>query len=204
MTTFYLVRHGVTSHTGSKLTGWAPGVSLNEDGRSEAEAAASVLAPIKLNAVYSSPIERTFETAEIIAAPHGLEVSVIDDLGEVRYGDWTNRSMKSLARTKLWERVQRWPSGARFPSGETLGEVQARAIAALEDVRSRHPKGRVCCVSHADVIRLAVAHYLGVHIDLFQRIVIGPASITVVNVGDDGPRVLTVNLPPRTPFSKNE
>jgi probable phosphomutase (TIGR03848 family) len=196
MTTFFLVRHGVTTHTGSKLTGWTPGVGLSDEGRAEVERAAGALATVKLDAIYSSPIDRTYETAAMIAAPHGLEVTVRDDLGEVRYGRWTNRSIKSLARTKLWDRVQRWPSGARFPDGETLGEVQARAIAALEEVRELHPRGRICCVSHSDVIRLVIAHYLGVHIDLFQRIVIAPASISVVNVGDDGPRVLAVNVPP--------
>jgi probable phosphomutase (TIGR03848 family) len=195
MTTFFFVRHGVTSHTGAKLTGWMPGVGLSDEGRAEAKDAASALSSVRLDAVYSSPIERTIETAEIIAEPHRLEVGVREDLGEVRYGRWTNRSLKSLARTKLWERIQRWPSGARFPDGETLGEVQARAIAALEELRTLHPRGRICCVSHADVIRLVVAHYLGVHIDLFQRIVIGPASITVVSVGDSGPRVLGVNVP---------
>lgn len=202
MTTFFFVRHGVTSHTGIKLTGWMPGVSLSDQGRAEARGAASTLASVKLDAVYSSPIERTFETAEIIAEPHKLEVSVREDLGEVRYGKWTNRNLKSLARTRLWERVQRWPSGARFPDGETLGEVQARAIAALEELRADHPRGRICCVSHADVIRLVVAHYLGVHIDLFQRIVIGPASITVVSVGDSGPMVLAVNMPPTNANSR--
>jgi probable phosphomutase (TIGR03848 family) len=196
MTTFFLVRHGVTTHTGRKLTGWTPGVSLSDRGRTEAKGAAAALARVKLDAVYSSPIDRTLETAQIIAEPHGMDVLIREDLGEVRYGKWTNRTIKSLTRTKLWERVQRWPSGARFPDGETLSEVQARATAALEDLRSTHPRGRVCCVSHSDVIRLVIAHYLGVHIDLFQRIVIGPASITVVSVTDSGPVVLGVNVPP--------
>jgi probable phosphomutase (TIGR03848 family) len=198
VTTFYIVRHGVTSHTATKLTGWMPGVSLSADGRAEAERAAATLANVPLDAVYSSPIERTLETAEIIAARHKLKVEVAQGLGEVRYGRWTNRTYKSLTRTKLWQRVQRWPSGARFPEGESLTEVQTRAIGALEDLRIRHPRGRICCVSHSDVIKLVVAHYLGVHIDLFQRIAIGPASITVVAVGDDGPMVLAVNVPPAT------
>jgi probable phosphomutase (TIGR03848 family) len=175
-----------------------PGVSLSADGRAEAERAAATLANVPFDAVYSSPIERTLETAEIIAARHKLKVEVAQGLGEVRYGRWTNRTYKSLTRTKLWQRVQRWPSGARFPDGESLTEVQTRAIGALEDLRIRHPRGRICCVSHSDVIKLVVAHYLGVHIDLFQRIAIGPASITVVAVGDDGPMVLAVNVPPAT------
>ena len=197
MTTFYFVRHGVTSHTATKLSGWLPGVHLSGDGKTEAEAAAWMLAKTKLDAIYSSPIERTLETAEIIASHHKLKVEVVEDLGEVQYGRWTNRTYKTISRTKLWERVQRWPSTARFPDGESLSEVQLRATEALERLRARHPKAQVCCVSHADVIRLVLAHYLGVHIDLFQRLVIGPASISVVTLGNDGPRVLAVNVPPQ-------
>jgi broad specificity phosphatase PhoE len=124
-------------------------------------------------------------------------VLVRDDLGEVDYGAWTDRSFKMLRRTKLWTRVQRWPSGVRFPDGESLREVQVRSVAALEEICSEHRRKSVCVVSHADVIRLVVAHYLGVHIDLFQRISIGPASITILVVGDDGPKVVAVNVPPK-------
>jgi probable phosphomutase (TIGR03848 family) len=197
MTVLYLVRHGVTSHTGHKLSGWMPGIHLSDEGRREAEAAAAGLEKLKFGAVYSSPIERCFETAEIVAEPHRVEVLVREDLGEVDYGAWTDRSFKMLRRTKLWGRVQRWPSGVRFPDGESLREVQARSVAALEDICSEHPRRSVCVVSHADVIRLVVAHYLGVHIDLFQRISIGPGSITILAVGDDGPKVVAVNVPPR-------
>ena len=204
MTTIYLVRHGVTSHTATKLSGRLPGVNLSADGRNEAEAVSATLAGVKFRAIYSSPIERTLQTAEIIAVPHGLDVQVIEDLAEVRYGRWTNRSYKALARTKLWERVQRWPSTARFPDGESLTEVQVRATAALERLSGAHPKAQICCVSHADVIRLVMAHYLGVHIDLFQRLVIGPASISVVMLGNEGPRVLAMNVPPHTNSNRSK
>jgi probable phosphomutase (TIGR03848 family) len=193
VTVFLLVRHAVTSHTGHKLTGWAPGVHLSEDGRAQAEAVAEQLAKAPIKAIYSSPIERTLETAQAVASRHRLDVQVLDDIGEVQYGTWTNRSLKSLARTKLWVTVQRFPSAARFPQGETLREVQARAIAELERIQARHPKQMVCVVSHADVIKLVVAHYLGVHIDLFQRIAIGPASVSAVAVNDQVPMVLSVN-----------
>jgi probable phosphoglycerate mutase len=195
MTTFYLVRHGVTSHTGHRLSGRLDGIHLSEEGVAEAEAAAEMLAAVRFRSVYSSPIDRTLETARIIAARQGLEVDVRDGLLEVDYGTWTNRSFKSVARTKLWSQVQRWPSGARFPSGESLREVQQRALDELDSIRSMHPRGTVCCVTHADVIRLIIADYLGIHLDLFQRIMVGPASTTVVSVGDDGPRVVAVNLP---------
>jgi probable phosphomutase (TIGR03848 family) len=197
MTILYLVRHGVTEHTGKVLSGWMPGIHLNPQGTEEAEAAAASLAGVKLRAIYSSPIERCFQTAELVARPHRLDIHLCDGLGEVRYGAWTNRSFKVLQRTKLWGRVQRWPSGARFPDGESLREVQARAIAAMEAICAEHSKHSVCAVSHADVIRLVVAHYLGLHIDLFQRIIVGPGSITVLAVGEDGPKVVAVNVPPR-------
>lgn len=195
MTVFFFVRHGLTAHTGHKLSGWMPDVHLTGEGRLQAEAVADRLKDVPLKAVFASPIERTIETAEPIAARHKLKVEVREALGEVEYGNWTNRSLKVLARTKLWGVVQRWPSGARFPEGETLRAVQARAVDEIERIRVAHPKTAVCCVTHADVIRLVAAHYLGVHIDLYQRIVIGPASITAISIGDMGPVVLSLNSP---------
>jgi probable phosphomutase (TIGR03848 family) len=195
VTTFFLVRHAVTAHTGHKLSGRMPGVHLSDEGREQAEAVAARLERVPLHAVYSSPIDRTIETARPIAARHGLEVNSAPALSEIEFGRWTNRSFKALARTKMWSTVQRWPSGARFPEGETLRDVQSRAVDAVESLRARHPKKLVCCVSHADVIKLLAAHYLGLHIDLFQRIDIGPASVTVVAVSDVGPRVLALNAP---------
>lgn len=197
MTTFYLVRHGVTSHTGHRLSGRLDGIHLSDEGVAEAEAAAEMLASVKFRAVYASPIDRTLETARIIAARQDLDVETRRGLLEVDYGAWTNRSVKSIARTKLWSQVQRWPSGARFPSGESLRDVQRRALDELDGIRAEHPRSTVCCVTHAEVIRLVVADYLGIHLDLFQRIIVGPASTTIVTVGDDGPRVVAVNLQAR-------
>ena len=196
MTTLFFVRHGVTSHTGNKLSGWMPGIHLNDEGRRQAEAAAAHLANTKFKAIYSSPIERCLETAEIIAARHKLEPVTNDALGEVEYGTWTNRSLKSLMRTKLWTTVQRWPAAMRFPEGETLRSVQARAVDYVEAIKAEHPKGTVCCVSHGDVIKLVFAHYLGVHIDLYQRIIIGPASISIVALAEYGPFILAMNTMP--------
>jgi probable phosphomutase (TIGR03848 family) len=193
VTTFFLVRHGVTEHTGQRISGWLEGIELSDHGREQAKALAERLADVGFAAVYASPIERTMDTARPIADAHGLTVKVRRTLGEVEYGGWTNRSMKVLARTKLWQQVQSFPSGARFPDGEAMYEVQTRAVAELEKMRRDHPKEKVCVVSHGDVIRLVTAHYLGVHIDLFQRIIVAPASLTVVSVSDSGPHVLTVN-----------
>ena len=173
-----------------------PDIHLSDEGKLQAEAVASVLAKVPLKAVYSSPIDRTLETARIVAAPHDLNVRTRRNLGEVEYGAWTNRSLKTLARTRLWSTVQRFPSAARFPDGETLRETQARALEAIEKIREEHPKQAVCIVSHADVIKLVAAHYLGMHIDLFQRLMISPASYSVVSVGEHGPVVQSINSQP--------
>lgn len=199
MTTIFFVRHALTLHTGQKLTGWLEDIHLTDDGMKQATLVADGLAHLSFDAIYSSPIDRALETAREIAARHGLPVRARRGLGEVQYGSWTNRSLRSLARTKLWQQVQRYPSAARFPDGETLREVQARALAEVERLHEEHPKGTVCCVSHGDVIKLVVAHYLGVHIDLFQRIVIGPASISVLALDADGPKVLALNNSLLTP-----
>ena len=195
-TTFYFVRHGLTSHTGHRLTGWMEGVHLTDAGREQAEAAAERLAKVPLKAIYASPIDRTMQTAEPIALRHGLRVHKRKGIGEVHYGKWTNRPFKSLVNTKLWRVVQHYPSGARFPDGETLWETQTRALEDIEKLRVAHPKQKICLVSHADVIKLVTAHYLGMHIDLFQRIDISPGSITVISVGDFGPRVHAINTVP--------
>lgn len=196
MTTFFLVRHGLTAHTGQRLTGRSPGVPLSEEGLRQVKATAAALAQQRIRALYSSPIERTMQTAEVVSERLRLPVEVDDRIIEVGFGSWSNRSFKQLRRTRMWQVVQRFPSAARFPQGETLRAVQARAVDALEDLRRRHPRSAVCCVSHADVIRLAVAHYAGVHIDHFQRIEVSPASVTVLRVSDAGPRVLAVNVRP--------
>lgn len=204
MTTFFLVRHAVTEHTGKKLSGWMEGISLTDQGREQAEEVAESLADVGFAAVYSSPIARTLETATAIAKRQDVSVQTRRALGEVEYGGWTNRPLRSLMRTKLWTTVQRWPSAARFPDGETLREVQVRALAEIEKIATEHPKGKVCCVSHGDVIKLVLAHYLGVHIDLFQRIVVAPASVSVFALSDHGPTILSLNaMPMSIPVKEN-
>ncbi|HYI45425.1 MAG TPA: MSMEG_4193 family putative phosphomutase [Actinomycetota bacterium] len=196
MTTLWFVRHAVTSHTGKKLSGWMDGIPLTEEGKVQAATTADAMQKIPLKAIYSSPLDRTTQTARAIAKPHGLAVRSLRGIGEVEYGKWTNRSLKVLVRTKLWTQVQQWPSGARFPDGESIREVQVRALAAVEKVVEEHPSEAVCCVSHGDVIKLVMAHYLGVHIDLFQRIVVAPGSISTLALGEHGPMVLGLNAQP--------
>jgi probable phosphomutase (TIGR03848 family) len=195
LTTLYFVRHGVTAHTGVKLSGWMD-TPLDNKGIDQARATAEALAATRFKEIYSSPVARCLETAKIVAEPHRKEVRTLDPLGEVRYGAWTDRSLKQLSGLKVWRDVQHQPSTFRFPDGETLREVQTRAVDEIERLRGVHRKDRICCVSHADVIRLVFAHYLGVHIDLFQRIIIGPASVSILSLGDHSPRVMCMNWVP--------
>ena len=151
------------------------------------------LGALRLDAVYASPLERCVETGRAIAQPRRLLVRPLPELEEVGYGRWTGRSFAQLTRTALWKKVQQSPSSVRFPGGETLVEAQRRGVSALEMLAARHPAGTVAAVSHADLIRLALAHYAGIHIDLFQRIVVSPASVSAVLLGDCIPRILRVN-----------
>ncbi len=193
-TVMLLIRHALTDWVGTKLAGWTPGIPLNTEGRQQAWTLSGRLATVPLAAIYSSPIERSRETAEIVATAHGLKVRVREGLGETRYGDWTGRSLKVLARTKLWKQIQTAPSGARFPGGETLDECQERFIAELYRIRAAHPGGVVAVVAHADPIRLAVAGLLGMPLNEVQRLIISPASVTVFVFTEGGqPRLVRYN-----------
>ena len=195
-----LVRHGQNEWVKKKrLAGWIPDIHLNDEGKEQAQQVAERLAHLPIAALYSSPVTRCLETASYIGQALELEVNHLDDVGEVRYGEWEGEEIKKLAKEKSWYAVQHFPSRFRFPQGEALREVQARAVGALEELTTRHKKNEmVVVVSHADLIKLVLAHYLGVHIDLFQRIVISPASVSalallengmvrVVRLNDDGP-----------------
>ena len=193
MTTLLLVRHGHTDAAGKRLTGRAPGVHLNELGRRQAERLVERLDGVRIDAIVSSPLERCRETAAPLAKARGRAVDVGRAWIEVGYGEWTGRSISQLRRTKLWRRVMFAPSNVRFPGGESLLEVQGRAVDATLDIADRHARGTVLVVSHADVIRLLVAHLAGMHPDHLQRLSIDTASITAVSISDGFPRLLTVN-----------
>jgi len=189
-----LIRHATNDWVRKGLlAGWTPGVHLNEEGRAQAQALGERLTTAQLDAVYSSPLERATETAQTVAAPHALEVQIHKGIGEVQYGEWNGRSIRDLVKKPLWRSVQTYPSGTRFPGGETIGEMQARVVAALEEVRSNHPGGIVAVVAHADVIKAAVAYYIGVPLDLFHRLIISPASLTIIGFERFGPRLLRLN-----------
>lgn len=201
MTLLLLIRHGENEYTRTgKLAGWTKGVHLNEAGQKQAQALAERLGKAKLAAIYSSPLERAQETARPLAKAKDLPVQISDGLGEVRYGQWQGKSLKVLARTKLWKVVQHHPATMEFPQGETLRAVQARAVDAVEQIVRRHPKAMVAAFSHGDVIKLLVAHYLGVPLDLFQRIAINTASVTAFRLGQGHPTLVKLN---ETPFESH-
>ncbi len=211
MATIILVRHGenewVKKH---RLAGWIPGVHLNEKGHQQAAAAAERLANLPISAVYSSPVLRCVETAEYLAKPHNLTVETIEAVGEVRYGDWEGKKIRKLAKLPQWRVVQFFPSRMRFPGGETMREVQWRGVQAIEKLSAHHGNETIVITSHADLIKLLLAHYLGVHIDLFQRVVISPASVSIIALPDNGMvRVVRINddgplLPPPPPDPKKK
>ena len=208
-TTVLFVRHGENEWTKTnKLAGRTPGVHLNKHGRKQAEALGERLAKVKLEAIYASPLERTVETAEEIAKHHNLEIQPRPGLLEVDYGDWTGQAISKLVKEKSWQQVQFYPSGAGFPKGETMYQMQARFVQEINELVSKHPEQTIAVVGHADLIKSAIAHYLGVHLDLFQRIVISTASITTVSFNFIAPRVISVNdtshNPPPPPQKKKK
>jgi probable phosphomutase (TIGR03848 family) len=193
-TTVLLVRHGQTATTGRVLPGRAPGLHLSDDGRRQAEAAAQRIAKLKrVAAVYASPLERARETAMPIARVRGLALRIERGLLELDVGSWTGSRLDRVSKRPEWTTVQRYPSGFRFPEGESFVEMQARVTAALARMVEHHPGGVVVAVSHADPIKAALAHALGMHLDLFQRLAIAPGSITTIVYGAGGPTVLGMN-----------
>lgn len=193
-TTVLFVRHGKTPTTGSVLPGRAPGLHLGEEGVAQAQAVAErIAAAPRIDAVYASPMERTRETAAPIARARKLRVRTERGLLECDFGDWTGQELKALMKRPEWQTVQRYPSGFRFPGGESFAEMQTRITDAVSRKVAEHPGGTIVCVSHADPIKAAVAQATGTHLDLFQRIVISPCSITAIAYGSSGPVVLTVN-----------
>ncbi len=191
------VRHGRTATTGTTLPGRAPGLHLSDAGLAQAEAVAQRLGALpRVDAVYSSPLERTRETAAPIGRKRNLKVRIDRGLLECDFGEWTGQALKELTKRKEWTTIQRYPSGFRFPGGESFTEMQGRLTATVAKLVERHPGGTIVLVSHADPIKAAVAAALGTHLDLFQRIVVSPCSVTTVAYGPAGPTVLAVNSVP--------
>lgn len=193
-TTVLLVRHGQTPTTGTTLPGRAKGLHLADTGRAQAEAAAARIGALtKVAAVYASPLERTRETAAPIGKACGQKVRTERGLLECDFGEWTGQDLAKLRKLPEWATVQRYPSGFRFPGGESFAEMQTRIVDTIARLVAAHPGETIVAVSHADPIKAAVAHALGTHLDLFQRIVVSPCSVSAVVYTPGGPAVLAVN-----------
>lgn len=194
VTNLLLIRHAqndwVRSH---RLPGLTPGVHLNAEGQAQAEALAQRLREVPLAAIYSSPLERAVETASPLAQVHGLALQIRDRLAEVDVGHWTGQVLKELTQTEEWKKLMVWPGGFRFPEGESMAHMQARMAAELDAIRADHPGQSIAIVSHADPLKAAVAHYLGLPMDLFQRLVIEPASVTILQFWPFGPGLLRLS-----------
>ncbi|MGO8957149.1 MAG: MSMEG_4193 family putative phosphomutase [Streptosporangiaceae bacterium] len=219
MTLVLVVRHGLTSSTGKALTGWMPGISLDDRGQAQAAALGSRLAQVPLAAIVSSPLDRCRETAAAIASRQELpepasapdpeangsappartravDVQLDDRLGECRYGDWTGQPLRKLARDPLWKVVQAHPSAVRFPGadGESMMAMQQRAVAAVLDWNDKLGKDAIYLIcSHGDVIKAILADALGMHLDMSQRIQIDPCSLSIIRYTTLRPFVLRMN-----------
>jgi probable phosphomutase (TIGR03848 family) len=197
VTLVLLVRHGLTAVTGSVLSGWTPGITLDDRGAAQAQALAARVAPVPLEAIVTSPLERCAQTAGAIAAGRPeVPLHYDERVGECKYGDWTGKPLKKLAKEPLWRVVQQHPSGARFPGpdGESMLDMQHRAVSAVRDWNAR--LGRDACYlvcSHGDVIKAIVADALGLHLDQCQRIQADPCSLTVIRYTPLRPFLLRMN-----------
>jgi probable phosphomutase (TIGR03848 family) len=192
-TTFLVIRHALNDMVDYAFAGWMPGVHLNERGRQQAERLAERLAGAGLAAIVSSPLERALQTAEPLAQRLGIEVQTAEGLGEIRIGDWTNRTFAEIEDEPLWKRFNMFRGGTRAPGGELMLETQLRMVLEMERLRPIYAGQRVALISHGDPIRAVVTHFAGMPIDMFARLEISPASISVIRYEDWGARVLSIN-----------
>jgi probable phosphomutase (TIGR03848 family) len=202
VTTVLLVRHGLTASTGQLLTGWTPGVGLDERGRAQAKALGERIAGVPVDAIVTSPLDRCLQTVDgIVSVRAGglgaaVEPVVDERVGECRYGDWTGKPLKELEKDPLWPVVQAHPSAVRFPgpAGESMLDMQHRAVSAVREWNGKLGKDATYLVcSHGDVIKAIVADSLGLHLDQCQRIVADPCSLTVIRYTPLRPFLLRLN-----------
>jgi probable phosphomutase (TIGR03848 family) len=193
--TFLLVRHGTNPKVGKGLTGWLPGVSLDDNGRRQAECLATRLADIPLAAIFSSPLERTMETAQPLARQKRLEIIRDAAFGEINFGDWQGKDYSEIECDPLWRRFNSFRSGTTAPGGESMLDTQARMVGRLFALAPQYTGETVAVFSHADAIKSAISWMLGIPLDFHQRLEILPASITTVTIGDEMPIVRSVNVP---------
>lgn len=189
-----LIRHGENDYTKTgRLAGWTAGVSLNQTGQTQARQLAERLEKAPIAAIYSSPLQRCQETAAPLAELKGLDVETLQGIAEIHYGKWQGKRLSKLRKHKLWPVVQTRPSAMVFPKGEAMRSAQTRAIDTIELLSQKHRNEMVAVFSHADIIKMIVAHYLGTPLDLFQRIAINTASVSSLYINQGTPYILGVN-----------
>jgi probable phosphoglycerate mutase len=198
MTTFYLIRHAERDTVADLLPGRSAGVRLTDRGRRQAEHLVGHLKEEPIHQIFSSPLERALETATPLARERQLSVQVVTAFNEMDFGAWTGRRVAELLADPVWRHFNHFRSGIRVPGGEAAPDVQQRFVSELLRLREAHPEQGLACFSHADPIRLAVTYFLGMPIDLFDRIEIAPASVTILAIADWGARLLRLNDVPRT------
>lgn len=203
MTVLLLIRHATNDFVQEgRLAGWTPGVHINAKGQREADALARRLNDVSIHAIYSSPLERAVDTAKAVAQCQQLDVQIVQDLGEGNPGAWTGKLVKDLQQTEEWKQMLAHPVGFRLPGGESIDEVQARMVHAIDALVAQHPKQVVAVFSHADPIKSVVAHYLGMDLNQFNKIAIDTASTTVFFFGENGPVLFRLNDSAKLPSFK--
>lgn len=193
MTKFLLIRHALTDAVGKRLSGRTPGLSLNDEGRRQSRELASRLSHQSVDAIYSSPLERTIETAAPLAEITGLQVRSDVDFLEMDFGSWTNLSIEELKNDITFQRFNTFRSCTRIPGGELMAEAQTRIIRGIEKLTAIHRNETIAIFSHADLIKSAIAFYAGIHLDMFHRIEISPASVSIIEIFENTARILLVN-----------
>ncbi|QMU29207.1 histidine phosphatase family protein [Adhaeribacter radiodurans] len=193
MITLLLIRHATTDAVGKHLSGRAPGVLLNKEGQNQAQNLAQRLSGLPIKAIYSSPLERAFQTAEPLAQLFQLTTQINEDFIELNFGDWTNAAFTDLQNDVHFKRFNSFRSVTRIPGGELMLEAQIRMVNGLQKLCSQHPNHTVAVVSHSDLIKATIAYYAGIPLDLFQRLEISPASVSVIQIFEETARILLVN-----------
>ncbi|EEF58740.1 histidine phosphatase family protein [Pedosphaera parvula] len=193
MTTLYLIRHAANDTIGVSIPGRTPGIGLNAEGRRQAESLATHLAKEPIQLIISSPLERSVETAMPLARKLNLDVEISDALLEVDFGDWSRQTLEQLNTVPKWGLWNSFRSGQRVPNGEMMIEVQARMVGAVQLLHAEYPNGTIALFGHGDPIRSVLAYYLGVPLDLFQRIELSPAAVSILTLDDTAPKILCMN-----------
>ncbi|MGV3771534.1 MAG: histidine phosphatase family protein [Verrucomicrobiales bacterium] len=193
MTLFYLIRHGTNDYLPGRLAGRSPGVSLNVEGNAQAAKLAECLKSREIHKIFSSPLERARETAEPFAKAKHLPIEVTPEVLEIDFGDWTGRQIDELNQVQQWNLFNSFRAGTKIPNGELMVEAQFRMVRFVERCKKEFAEQTIAIFSHGDPIKLTLAHYLGIPIDLFTRIEISPASFSILGVDDYSARVFTIN-----------